>query len=302
MTNKNLVKSKALFDLMRPVNSFLTVVAVIVGVLTTGGSVSTEVFFASISVFLVVSGGFSINDYYDRKVDAINDPQRPIPSGLVSPIDAKSFGYLLLSAGVIVAMITLSPLAVLIASTSALLLDLYSRVLKPKQAIVGNLVTSYSTAVTYVFGWAASGGTRPNAFLTLAFMFSITLLASWGREFIKAIDDVRGDRQCGIKTAAVQFGVKGAAWLGTIFVLSAAVVSPIPWLLGVFGDFYMMGFLLVDGIAIAACVWLLRKIHRRLPEEALMRYAKYSKNFLLVAMGVGIIAFTFGAKLYTIRR
>jgi len=291
------------FKLMRPPNSLLTIVAIWVGVVATGGNaMSVEALFAMISAFLVVSGGFVINDYYDREIDAINDPDRPIPSGLVTPTDAQSFGYLLMTMGVGVTIATLSVLAILIATTTALLLDLYSRTLKTDHAIVGNAVTSYSTAITYVFGWASSPTSiDSNLLATLASMFSITLVASLGREFMKAIDDVKGDQKCGIKTAAVKFGVRGAAWMATIFVISSIVLSTIPWAVGVFGNSYIIGFVLVDGIGLVSCFWLMNKIRSGASMEAIMKHAKYSKNLLLIGMGIGVVSFALGKPVPTRR-
>lgn len=45
-----------------------------------------------------MSGGNVINDYFDYKIDLINKPQRPIPSGRISLNNAKTMHafYLLL--------------------------------------------------------------------------------------------------------------------------------------------------------------------------------------------------------------
>ena len=48
-------------------------------------------------------GGVVLNDYFDRGVDAIERPERPLPSGRVRPAAAASFGGILLIAGVFAA-------------------------------------------------------------------------------------------------------------------------------------------------------------------------------------------------------
>src|SRR2546427_1465700 len=45
-------------------------------------------------------GGIALNDYFDRAVDAIERPERPIPSGSVPPALAAGVGVALLAAGV----------------------------------------------------------------------------------------------------------------------------------------------------------------------------------------------------------
>ena len=53
---------------------------------TTFGSVSVfiVVLLTFLSMSFIASGGFAINDYYDRESDAVIKPKRPIPSGAVS--------------------------------------------------------------------------------------------------------------------------------------------------------------------------------------------------------------------------
>lgn len=48
-------------------------------------------------------GGMVLNDFFDRQVDAVERPDRPIPSGAVSPRAAAVLGFGLLGAGVLMA-------------------------------------------------------------------------------------------------------------------------------------------------------------------------------------------------------
>src|SRR5207247_1721886 len=48
-------------------------------------------------------GGMALNDYLDREVDAVERPQRPIPSGTVPPAVAAGLGAALLAAGIALA-------------------------------------------------------------------------------------------------------------------------------------------------------------------------------------------------------
>jgi len=47
-----------------------------------------------------------INDYYDREIDAINEPDRPIPSGLIRPKEALAFAFALTTIGFAAAYLT----------------------------------------------------------------------------------------------------------------------------------------------------------------------------------------------------
>ena len=47
----------------------------------------------------------TINDFFDKEIDAINEPNRPIPSGKISIKDVKIQNWVLLIAGLIVAFL-----------------------------------------------------------------------------------------------------------------------------------------------------------------------------------------------------
>ena len=47
----------------------------------------------------------TINDFFDKEIDAINEPNRPIPSGKISIKDVKIQIWVLLIAGLIVAFL-----------------------------------------------------------------------------------------------------------------------------------------------------------------------------------------------------
>ncbi len=46
------------------------------------------------------AGGVVLNDFFDRRLDAIERPERPIPSGRVAAASAAALGTTLLVAGV----------------------------------------------------------------------------------------------------------------------------------------------------------------------------------------------------------
>lgn len=287
----------AYIRLIRPVNTIGTVGAVIVGAaIVTGLNIFIfPVLYASLVSFLIVSGGFAINDYYDYKIDLTEKKHRPIPSGKVPPNNAKIIGYLLLSSGVLLAIATLPILAIYIAGTSAFLLDFYSRVLKTQHTILGNFVTSYSTAITYVFGWSCLlSAISLEIFLTLFPMFIISLFVCLGREFIKSIQDVKGDSKYDIKNIAVRYGANNAAFLATAMIIVAIVISPLPFLFGIYGISYFILILIVDILALFSCLSLISKIKEPDKSNLIPEYARKTKNLLLKLMVVGIFAFGAG--------
>jgi len=118
-------------ELTRPGN------AVAAGVLTfIGAFVASDVRAAPVAVGAAVlatvaatGGGNAINDYFDREIDAVNQPDRPIPRGAIS---AK--GALRVSAGLFgvatLAALTLPPAAIAIAVFNLLALVAYTELFK----------------------------------------------------------------------------------------------------------------------------------------------------------------------------
>ena len=58
----------------------------------------------SLALLFVASGGFAINDYFDRESDAIVHPERPIPSNQISSIGVVQFSAAMFLAGFVVAL------------------------------------------------------------------------------------------------------------------------------------------------------------------------------------------------------
>ncbi len=81
--------------LMRPVNCTMMGFAVLVGAVLAApqlGSLNWQsILFGFLTGFTFCAAAMVINDYYDRKIDAINEPLRPIPSGTVKPSEALGF-------------------------------------------------------------------------------------------------------------------------------------------------------------------------------------------------------------------
>ena len=82
--------------LMRPVNCTMMGFAVLVGaVLAAASQFSTinwfNIIFGFLTGFTFCAAAMVINDYYDRNIDSINEPNRPIPSGLIKTREALAF-------------------------------------------------------------------------------------------------------------------------------------------------------------------------------------------------------------------
>lgn len=93
---------RALAELLRLPNVFTALADVAMGFLvthTSSGPAAQFALLAAASACLYLSG-MVLNDYFDRDVDLIERPVRPIPSGRITPGFARSLGWGLLIAGV----------------------------------------------------------------------------------------------------------------------------------------------------------------------------------------------------------
>ncbi len=150
--------------------------------LATGGVLHWRVAGAMATSLLLYCAGLLLNDYFDRAVDAKERPDRPIPSGAVSPLAVALAGALLLLGGVLLARWTGSAYADLAAVTLAGAILAYDGGLK-RVRFVGPVLMGFCRAASVVLGAAfASRATEPPvlaaAGLVWAYITAVSFLAA----------------------------------------------------------------------------------------------------------------------------
>ena len=143
----------------------------------------------------VAAAGYIINDYYDVKIDYINEPDRVVIGKNITRRFAILFHVLLSLLGILIgAYLSWSVTALNV--VSVFLLWLYSNSLK-RLPFVGNLTVAlltgaavYSVDILYRSGNALIG-------VYAVFAMFITLV----REIIKDIEDLKGDNTFGCRPA-----------------------------------------------------------------------------------------------------
>jgi 4-hydroxybenzoate polyprenyltransferase len=87
-------------ELMRPAN-MVTALADILAGFAVGGLIGGDKLpWLLVSGLALYGGGVTMNDFYDRRLDAVERPERPIPSGRVSAGSAWMLGMTLLLIGI----------------------------------------------------------------------------------------------------------------------------------------------------------------------------------------------------------
>ena len=272
--------------ILRPINSFMIGIGILVGVVIAGGlrsSISLEILvLAFVTGFTLTGSAMVINDYFDKEIDAVNEPNRPIPSGEVKPNEAVSYSVLLSVIGLAAAYLTSLPNLV-IAVFSWLVMMVYSAWGK-RTGFLGNLLVSTCIGLPFVYGGAIAGD------LSTSLLFSaLAFLSNTGREVTKGIVDTEGDASRGVKTIAVAHGVDKAAYLASVFYLVAASASILPLLLGLVSLWYIP-FVVVTDAGLVYCTITLLRDHGR-------ESSRRVKNQVLYWMLFGLLAFAAGTLL-----
>lgn len=242
---------RGLVELTRPVNALAAGVLTLIGGYVAGSIVQHPVpaGAAGAASVLAAGAGNAINDYFDREIDRINDPERPIPREAVSPR-----GALVLSIGLFAAAVGLSlvlpRLAIAIAVIDLVALVAYTELFKGL-AGVGNVVVACLGGSTFLFGGAAvtSGSLRTVA--TLALLAALSTIA---REIVKDVEDINGDRREGLNTLPIAVGVKPALAVALVSSLVAVLASPIPYVDSTFGGAYLAVVIPADLVLLAGTI------------------------------------------------
>ena len=219
----------AVFEVLHPITWFPPMWAFACGVVSSGVSVAEYWAFLAAGVVLagplVCATSQAVNDWYDRHVDAINEPNRPIPSGRLP----GRWGLYIAILWTLMSLVLAAVLGtwVLGATVIGLMLAwIYSAPpLRLKQnGWWGNAAVGFSyESLAWITGAAVMlGGRMPDwRILTLAVLYGA------GAHGIMTLNDfkaIEGDKQMGVRSLPVQLGVKGAAWIACIFMILPQLV------------------------------------------------------------------------------
>jgi len=222
-----------------------------------------------------------LNDYFDRDLDQINEPDRPIPGGAIS-LRSATVLIAIWSALSVIAGYLIHPLIGFYVVIGIINAHLYSAnpIKLKKRLWAGNIIV----AVSYlIIPWAAGeiayspelSFTALQPSLIVAATYTV---ASTGTMTINDFKSVEGDRQNGIRTLPAVFGETGAA-------LIAAVLINL-------GQLFAALYLLLKGqqlfgwitAGLIAPQFLLQFSLVRSPGTMDVRYNAIAQNFLVAGM------------------
>jgi geranylgeranylglycerol-phosphate geranylgeranyltransferase len=231
-------------------------------------------------VFLVTGAGNIINDYFDHKIDAVNKPERPIPSGRISLKKALIYSTALFAMGILIAFI-INILLGIIAFLSSLLMIYYARDLKTK-CLIGNITISFLTGLCFVFG-----GIAVDQIMVSIYLGFYAFLMTMAREIVKDMEDMVGDEKEGAKTLPIVYGRRKSSIIASFFMIIASVSSPLLYFIGIFSIFYLIVLIIAIIVFLSGAISILK-------DQSLENTRKISKR-IKIGMGITFLAFAVGS-------
>jgi len=285
------ISLRACCSIIRPANSIMVGIAVIIGIILTmpQAILSWKAALGFLTGFFISSFSMIVNDIYDVEVDRINQLKRPLVTGLLSISQAWAYAMMMLTFGIAFSLLT-SFTCFVIAALFGFISWLYSHNLK-KHGIVGNLTVALSTSIPYVYGNIVSSAVVPTIQAnilqtpsTLVFWFAtVSFLAVTGREVIKTILDTKGDEIRGVNSVSRAFGNQKTSMIGAAFFVSAVTCTFIPYVLRQTGNVYLAMILVPDTLFIYLSYSIIRDYSNK--------NVRRVKRLALVGMLLGFVAF-----------
>jgi chlorophyll synthase len=225
-------------ELLKPITWFPPMWAFACGVVSSGKPLADQwvliIWGILLAGPLVCASSQAVNDWFDRHVDAINEPNRPIPSGRMP----GNWGFYIAVLWTLLSLLWSWPLGTWgFAATCLGLLLSWAYSMPPirlkENGWWGNAACGLSyEGLAWVTGAAVMLGGEMPTVKTIV----LALLYSLGAHGIMTLNDfkaVHGDAQMGVRSLPVQLGVRGAACSACTFMLLAQwAVAFLLWVWG----------------------------------------------------------------------
>jgi len=278
----------AVLQLLKPVTWFPPMWALACGVVSTGVSLQNRWHLLAVGVALagplICGCSQAVNDWFDRHVDAINEPDRPIPSGRVPGRWGLWIAIFWTCLSLAVATL-LGPWGFAAAVVGMLLAWFYSAppVRLKQNGWWGNSAVAFCyEGLPWFTGAVVMTGALPESRIII-----VALLYSAGAHGIMTMNDfksIEGDRRMGVDSLPVQLGVEMAALL-------ACWVKALPQVL-VIALLLMWGAPLyaaaIAVLLIGQLLFMRRWVER--PRELAPWYNLTGVNFYVIGMMITAVA------------
>ena len=134
-------------------------------------------------------------------------------------------------------------------------------------------------AIPFIFGGIITG----NLSILIWSISLLAFLSGMGREIIKTISDIKGDKSKGIESVSITLGPKNAARIASLFLFIAILVSFIPIYFNLINFIYLPLLLITDMLF----VYSIFKISTDFSQIQAIKI----KTIILYSMLLGLITF-----------
>lgn len=254
--------------------------------------------------FLIVGASMAINDYHDYEADRINNrTDRPLvrnPDFI--PIYALVLSLSMIAAGILLSFFLfmdnfLVVLGVAIFSFLAVSYNIWTK----EKGLLGNMTVAACDMAPFLLALIAMAGKEGGADLFYLFstevmnttlivliMAAITFFGIVGRELIKGIMDIEGDRAADSLTFAVKYGPKRAVQLASVFFIVVIVLAPLPLFIKFHNNIFYALLMFVTIFLLLYSVFIL------LRDQSVVT-GKKGRTYTRTALWFGVLSFLVGA-------
>ena len=279
----------AVTELFKPVTWFPPMWAFACGVVASGLPIADRWPVALVGLLLagplVCATSQAVNDWFDREVDAINEPDRPIPSGRMPGRWGIGLAIAWTVLSLLVALV-LGPWGFLAAAVGLLLAWLYSA--PPLRLKKNGWWGNSACALCYEgLAWITGAAVMTAGAMPELRSVALALLYSSGAHGIMTLNDfksVRGDRAMGIGSLPVRLGVQRAAQVACV-VMALPQVVVIAMLLGWGRPAHAAG---IAGLLVGQIVMMRRFLKQ--PTERALWYSGFGVPLYVIGMLVSAFA------------
>ncbi len=284
-----LTKFELLLKFLKPITWIPVIWSFVCGAVASGAFGWANLMDAKFWLGILLTGPLAtgvcqmLNDYFDRDLDAINEPTRPIPAGDISLRDATILISVWTLITVVVAAL-LHPFVFAHVILGIINAHLYSAnpIKLKKRLWWGNIIVAFSYLVyPWLSGEVIYRGSLTVDSIIIALCYAF---ASTGTMTVNDFKSIEGDKRVGIRTLPVVYGERKAAIIAALLIDAGQILAALymfalgKWVNGVL----VIGFILPQ-------VWL--QVHfMKSPRTRDVWYNGIAQNFLVAGMLVCALA------------
>ena len=221
---------RAVLTLLKPVTWFPPMWAFTCGAISAGVPLSSERLWTlalgiGLTGPMVCASSQAVNDWFDRHVDAINEPNRPIPSGRIP----GQWGLAIAIFWSVLCVVWALPLGRFgLAAVAVALAFSWAYSAPPFRFKRNGWLGNTAVGFTYEgLAWITGAGIMLGNVLPPTPLLLLAVLYSIGAHGIMTLNDfkaIEGDRQMGVNSLPVLLGPTAAGWVASLVMLAAQAV------------------------------------------------------------------------------